>query len=130
MELEVLRYTNRISSEAHREVSRARLLERCLVGLGELHCSVWGQRAASRWTVSGQLQSRVPVEQQKMLVQPVSFLFPSGDRAGTAEVKAPTPQNLPARSPHVLGAEAFPPGIPKGPAPFKESFVLSGSKHT
>lgn len=65
MELEVLRYTNKISSEAHREVSRAPLVlwERCLVGLGELHCSVWGQRAASGWTVSGQLQSRVPVEQ-------------------------------------------------------------------
>lgn len=48
MELEVLRYTNRISSEAHREVSGAGCWNAVRAGLGRLHRSVGGRGAALR----------------------------------------------------------------------------------
>ena len=54
MELEVLRYTNRISSEAHREVSGAQAPRSALVArVGKQHGSEWGERALLRWMVPG-----------------------------------------------------------------------------
>lgn len=127
MELEVLRYTNRISSEAHREVSRAppvgtlsgrggRAALLCVGPEGSVKMD--GLRAAAVPSASG--------SGRKCRFSQSLFCSPAGTGQGQQRLRHPPPRISQQEVLTSRGGGAFLPGIPKGPAPFRESVLPQG----
>ena len=110
MELEVLRYTNKISSEAHREVSWALARWTCHSGgPGKQPCLVWAERGMLRWMVLGWHWSPGHTSRQEVPLQAgctvlASYCSPVGTgHAGQRlwpflTLKLPLSENFPTRS--------------------------------
>lgn len=135
MELEVLRYTNKISSEAHQEVSWALAHWTCRSGwAGEAALLCVGQDGGVQ--VDGLGGALVPSRQEVSLQTRDTVLAVYCSPVGTGQggpvltVRYPPSGNFPARSPDFRDSRAFPPRILAVPVPLKESVVLNQDSST
>lgn len=147
MELEVLRYTNKISSEAHREVSWALARGICHSGRAREAALLCVGREGSVEMDEGRMDEMergvsrvalVPRPRQQAgsasagwMHSAGSLLFPSGHRTCRTEalpqfltLRPPLSGNFLTRGTPFWENRTLPPGILAVPAPLKESVVL------
>lgn len=135
MELEVLRYTNKISSEAHQEVSWVLAHWTCRSGwAGEAALLCVGQDGGVEVdSLGGALvPSRQEVSLQTQDTVLVVYCSPAGTGQGgpVLTLRYPPSGNFPARSPDFQDSRAFPPRVLAVPVPLKESVVLNQDSST